>query len=226
MAQGIGVRPGRREGRRGSRIPALLLFVVAGVVAVGLGFQFALSGLPSLQRRFDAQLENDAEVAALREANLRLERQHEVDIRAQEALIQSVRELSREAAELRRQLAVYQDVLASDSANAGVRVHEVRLIPGVAPRRYKYRLVLVQGVAASDAAKGRVTVQLQGRVGESARQVTAGEYDYSFRYFQALEGDLWVPEGMEPTELLISMKPAGRNKPLEQWIAWNEVVER
>lgn len=226
MARGIGVRPGRREGRRRSRLPALLLFAVAGVVAVVLGFQLALSGMPSLQRRFDAQLVRDAEMAELREAALRLERQHEVDIRAQEALIQSVRKLSREAAELRRQLAVYQDVLASDSATAGLRVHEVRLIPGVAPRRYKYRLVLVQGVAASEAAKGRVTVQVQGRVGESARQVTAGEYEFSFRYFQALEGDLWVPEGMEPTELLVSMKLAGRKKPLEQWIAWNEVVER
>ena len=69
-------------------------------------------------------------------------------------------------------------------------------------------------------------MQVQGRVGESARQVTAGEYEFSFRYFQALEGDLWVPEGMEPTELLVSMKLAGRKKPLEQWIAWNEVVER
>ena len=53
-----------------------------------------------------------------------------------------------------------------------------------------------------------------------------GEYEYSFRYFQALEGDLWVPEGMAPTELLVSMKPAGSKKSLEQWIAWEEVVER
>ena len=48
---------------------------------------------------------------------------------------------------------------------------------------------------------------------------------FAFRYFQVFEGDIVLPEGFEPFEVVIGIKPTTKKvKAFSETISWTEVL--
>ena len=58
---------------------------------------------------------------------------------------------------------------------------------------------------------------------ELRQQQNAPGVDYSFKYFQQVEGDLVLPAGAKPVRLIARLQPSS-GPPVEQSITWGEAT--
>ena len=185
------------------------------LVAVLFAFSAALAAwMYDAGRRFAGfdRSEVEQELAAVRRefAAVRKELEHlraaanaagsklSIERTAQRNLAQQIRVLEQDNARLREELAIFESMLSSDSANAGpLAILRFKVEPEVIPGEYRYRVLLL----ASGPRRGR---EFQGRLelvvslteaGRSAMITVPGPADadlsafrLTFKHFQRAEG--------------------------------------
>ena len=57
------------------------------------------------------------------------------------------------------------------------------------------------------------------------QQPDAAGVDYSFKYFQQVEGDLLLPPGLQPIRIIARLTPA-RGNPVEQSFIWADAIAK
>jgi hypothetical protein len=91
---------------------------------------------------------------------------------------------------------------------------------------------LTQNVNRGAVNDGRLTLALEGSRGgrmeklqwEALRQqADAPGIDYSFKYFQQVQGDVMVPAGLQPVRVVVRLAPA-HGEPVEQSFTWAEAT--
>lgn len=156
-----------------------------------------------------------------------LQRSKEVDSLASEQVRQTLSGLQAEVMSLNKQLAFYKNIVAPSTMKPGLRVQDLRLTKAGSDGRYHYRLVLIQVRGDNRIAKGHVELAVQGvRQGRELSPSPAelgiqGPIRFSFKYFQALEGDLVLPEGFQPSQIEVRVRPQTRKlEPVQRRFAW------
>ncbi|MFP5306010.1 MAG: DUF6776 family protein, partial [Gammaproteobacteria bacterium] len=110
------------------------------------------------------------EIKHLEEQVVYVQRSQDIDLQACSAVQESLAQLQAEASDLREQLAFYRGIVAPEQSRAGVRVYELKLLPGAEADRYRYELVLIQSVRHDKRVAGRIALELVGqRGGDEAR---------------------------------------------------------
>ncbi|MFK7976763.1 MAG: DUF6776 family protein [Halioglobus sp.] len=154
-----------------------------------------------------------SEIDTLRNA-LEVERkQHELDERALELVRSEIAAGSADRAALQEQLRFYRALMAPASVKQGVSIRPPQLVLNKASGNVAFSVIVQQKATKHQRVKGELTVQVKGMfagqevfypVSELTDHLSEEEVELQFRYFQALEGELALPENFEPLGLKVT----------------------
>ncbi|MEA3642158.1 MAG: DUF6776 family protein [Lamprobacter sp.] len=173
----------------------------------------ALAGVDALQTEVGMLSE---EVARAREERLRLERSHQMDREATRRAQESLAELQRERLDLVKRVS-YLQRLVRDGQEGIVEVKELRLREGSAPDAVRYEMLLSQLVPQEERTRGQVklsvVLSLNGKQEELSLDALPGSSPavtvIDFEHFQAIAGEIVLPEDAEPEQLIVDTQPDG-----------------
>lgn len=203
----------------------LMSIAVVGLLAAALLLSFELgrkrAGFSLLeQRREQAAIEAErAEYAArldelerelaIQTTSSRIDSEASAMVRADLADLEA-RLQSQEA-----ELSFYRSIAAAGDADEGLQIRNVAIEQNPAGS-ITLRVLLVQSVGDSNPVAGRLEARLQGSedgqaaaytLAELGGETLSGAIEFEFRYFQALEAELTLPDGFAPAELELEVWP-------------------
>lgn len=203
----------RQHVRRREIIVVLAILAMAAVLVSGflLGRHASYTGMgidPQKYRDMEAALPElegrlDAAQAAL---DIELTRS-EVDRVSLELVRAEMAEQKEQVAMLREGLNFYRSLMAPEDLDQGVSLRPPELVKTDAGERYSFRIVAQQEARTHKLLKGDLSAEVFGLVGEEeviysladlSEDVTKHQIELRFRYFQAVQGELILPEGFTP----------------------------
>ena len=152
----------------------------------------------------------------------------QIDDRATEEVRLTIEELQDQIAQLNEEISFYKGVMLPNVANKGLRIERLD-VSSNAPGRVKYSLLLTQIVDKHDYVQGDVEISLLGQAGDEEKSFLLSELDqekqdaikFRFRYFQNINGELMLPDGFLPREVMIVAKSSGSHaQRLEKRFDW------
>ncbi len=178
-----------------------------------------------LQQKLDGSYQDNAK---LREQMAVLERSSQIEQEAYKQLEGTVNGLQDEILELKEELAFYRGIVSPGDAQAGLNLQTFELTPTLIERKYHYKLVLTQVLSTGVVAYGNISFSVEGSQEGQPMEYTLAqlsdlnkELRFRFKYFQAFEGDLVLPEGFIPSKVNLVVKPRSRkHKQLTESINW------
>ena len=210
----------------------LLLVSLAGAA----GFRFGQRALPEGPEAEAAALASlQAELLAARgearsvQGKLDLERtRHEINRRALEMVRNEIASQKEQIADLEEGLSFYKGLMAPGELAAGLSLRTVEIVSREEPGRYAYRILVQQEARKHSLLKGELRVEIFGlrldqevgySLAELSEEVDQDAIGLQFRYFQAVEGELTLPEGFEPLgiRLLASASKPQKTEVREQF---------
>lgn len=159
--------------------------------------------------------ELEGNIEQLREEKAVLERAAQIERKAYDELDTTLKVLQAEILELKEELAFYRGIVSPRDATSGLQLQRFRIEPNGKPRGYRYKVILTQVLQNDVTARGVVHIHVEGLQGNETRVLTLNEIteksikelEYSFRYFQSMEGDIQLPSGFKPQRVTIKVIP-------------------
>ena len=111
-------------------------------------------------------------------------------------------------------------------------MHELSLTPQRDPQLWHFVATLTQNLNRGATNKGRLQLALEvsegGRMrrldwGTLRQQASAPGVEYSFKYFQQVEGDIVLPEGVKPIRVVVRLVPVSGTA-LERSFTWSDAT--
>jgi len=153
--------------------------------------------LPAAQKELKAlQGEQEAQIT-----------RHEVDRRALEMVRRDMAAQKQRIADLEEDLRFYKGLMAPGEVAQGLSLRMIELVAQQEPHRYAYRIVVQQEARKHELLKGSWSAEVLGVRGdqqvsypltELSEELADEALVLSFRYFQAIEGYMILPEGFVP----------------------------
>jgi hypothetical protein len=221
------------------RIVSIVAVVLLGVFALYVIYELGrydagYDRLAVAQQRAELEVAIDKLKDDNHELNLRLA---EIDTqrigwaREQAEVSRTIGDLQAQVARQGQDLAFYRGVGAQTATAAlGVTIQQLRIGATAEPARFRVHLTLVRSVHADDVVNGSAVLQIEGEAEGREENLglaalTAGaqhELPYSFRYYQNLDQEITIPEGLRPERLSIEVRSSRKGiAPLSQTFMWN-----
>jgi hypothetical protein len=161
-----------------------------------------------------------------RVAELEMARQLDRDAYGQ--IERTLGELQSQLARQGDDLAFYRSIVSPADGVQGLRIQRFEVDPGATPLEFVIKLTLVQAMRHDSAVSGLVQVVVNGMRGDRPARVQVGDplgrsadsLPFSFRYFQALEQRVVLPEGFRPFEVDVEARIARGRSPIRHSFAW------
>lgn len=139
------------------------------------------------------------------------------------------------SARLRKELSMYQKVMAPELNEDGFSVNSVKIAKTGATNTYRLSLILVQQNKNKGYMKGSVELALKGSVNGKMEYVDLvpmlrpeeKTLAFSFRYFELVDGEFSIPEGFQPEQLIVNSHirtSKKRRADLERTFSWAEMT--
>ena len=221
--------PVRRRQRGHPRI-ALVVLVLAALLLGGWGAWRSFAPQPAnaneTLRAQAARIDTlEQEVATLNRSD-QISRQANTDLQA------TLAERDEEIAGLRTDIAFYERFVGATAQRHGLNVHELKLAPQRDGQAWHFVATLTQNLNRGAVNKGRLLLGVE--VSENGKmrrldwstlrqQEAAPGVDYSFKYFQQVEGDILLPEGVRPVRVVARLVPVS-GVPLEKSFTWSDAT--
>lgn len=208
----------------------LVAFLVVFVLALGFGGW----GVWTLFGSGDGDAVAPASpqrVADLEQQVATLTRSDQISREANSGLQGTLAERDEEIAGLRADVAFYERFVGATGQRRGLTVHELRLQPQDGGA-WHFTATLTQTLNRGAASRGALTIEVEGSQDGQLRRMSwadlrqqrdAKPADYSFKYFQQLEGDLLLPAGFTPVRVHVRLQPVSGAR-VESSFAWSEVA--
>lgn len=187
------------------------------------------------------------EVATLRAQQARLREQlntlqaHSADLERKLALTERSRQIDAEAYAvfnqermglqdqlngLQEELAFYRGIMSPSQAKVGIEAQDFDLKPARGTGRYRFSFMLTQSSGKDQLAKGVVRFSVEGVLDGKPKHLSLSEltqngdteFAYRFRYFQAIKGELQLPEGFQAERVVLKAIPTSAPKLPLEWI--------
>jgi len=181
------------------------------------------------KERISGQLaESQQMIESMRQEIADLQVGGEIDDKANEEVRLTIETLQEQIAQLNEEINFYKGVMVPNAADKGLRIERLDVSSNV-PGRVKYSLLLTQVVDKHDYVQGGVQISVLGQEAGLERRFNLSELDdekedsvrFRFRYFHNINGELIVPEGFEPREVMIVAQSSGANaQRLEKTFDW------
>ena len=168
----------------------------------------------------DDRLEAQQEVIEeLQQRVATLSRSDEISRDANRELQGTLAERDEEIAALRADVDFYERFVGATAQRRGLAVHELQLAPR-GDGAWHFTATLTQNLNRGVINRGDLVLEIEGTSDGRLRKLDwkqlrqdpqAAAVDYSFRYFQQVEGDLVLPDGFQPVRVAVRLAPAGGN---------------
>lgn len=171
------------------------------------------------------------ELDGLRQDVTTLTRSDQVSREANRDLQLMLAERDEEISALRADVAFYERLVGSTSQRRGLTVHGLRL-QSQGEGAWHFTATLTQTLNRAAVSSGRLSVEVEGSRNDSLERLDwndlrqtgdAPGIDYSFKYFQQVEGDLILPDGFKPLRVIVRLVPP-RGQAVEQSFTWAEAT--
>jgi phage tail sheath protein FI len=214
---------------------AVIIFAVSLVFLFALG-RFTVKGAEEFEIANKAQAE---EIAELKKLNQAMQKKQDF-VDSEKIISQQVEKDARiaqaglhdELSAATEQLTFYQRIIAPEKFNKGVYAHSLS-ISRKDELGMKFQLVIAQGSDTKKAIKGRVELQIEGAQGNRMKTLKYSEVSaqkvsslrFSLRYYQVLSGDIMLPAGFVPKQVIVKTIPSSSKSKasVKRWL-WSEVV--
>lgn len=218
--------------RRGIIIGAWLMVATVTVAAYELGHYQAgykrIEFAAERERLETALAQQAATNARLGEQITILERTQLIDSKAYQSVRDELKLLQGEILELREEVEFYRGIVSPVERQAGLNIQSLNIQSAGEERLYHYDLVMSQVLKNDRYVSGVVKLYLQGvQEGEPQTLEFADlspndsvTRNFRFRYFQRMEGDIRLPAGFVPRNVMVEMSPQGR-KQVSKSFAWS-----
>lgn len=191
------------------------------------------SGDPRAQisalRRENDNLRDDAEQLQQRVATLT--RSDQISRDANRDLQGAIADREEEIAGLRADVAFYERLVGATAHRHGLAVHALRMQQQNGPA-WHFTSTLTQNINRGAITEGVLTLSIEGtRDGKLQKlawtdlrqQSAAPGVVYSFKYFQQVEGDVFLPAGLTPAKVTVRLQPRS-GAAIEQSFTWAEAL--
>jgi len=208
--------------------------LVAGLVLALLASSYGLFEFGRVRGGYDLLdsreqiVQRDREIAQLnrkiellRHEVVLLETSAGIDAEAHQQIEQRLQVLQGTIQEQAEDLAFYKGIISPEDGEAGLKIRDFAVEPGMEPGQYLIKIVLIQAKDHGRQVSGVVDLSIDGQLAgegktlalKDVRQTaeTSAAPAFSFRYFQELEESLSLPEGFEPEKINIEVRPKGRS---------------
>jgi hypothetical protein len=221
-----------RRPQRGAGHPrlALGLLVAAALVLGSWGAWRSFAPQPPNAR--EQVREQAARIDALEQQVATLTRSDQISRQANVDLQGTLAERDEEIASLRSDIAFYERFVGATGQRRGLSVHELKLAPQRDPQVWHFVATLTQNLNRGAVNRGRLTLLVEASDGTRMQRLDWGALrqqagapgvEYSFKYFQQVEGDIVLPAGVRPVRVTARLQPA-TGAPVEQGFPWSEVT--
>ncbi len=209
---------------------ALLLLVLAAVAFGGWGAWRSFGPQPA--NAGERLREQGKRMEALEQQVATLTRSDQISRQANGDLQGTLAERDEEIASLRADIAFYERFVGATTQRHGLSLHELVLEPQRDPQLWHFVATLTQNLNRGAVSTGRLQLSVEvsegGRMrklpwSELRQQQDAPGVEYSFKYFQQVEGDIVLPVGVKPVRLIARLLPAS-GPPIEQSVTWGEAI--
>ena len=207
----------------------VLVLSAAGCGVLGYYHQHArLEELENLVAALRHQLD-DANQRAGEASNrlIALEQERAIDAVVKEQSKNMLEELQGEVQRLTRDLAFYKGIMAPDQTSTGLQISLFEVRSPRSERRYPFKLVLAQVAEEAATIEGQVEIVIEGRTGSEKQDFRpdlgggGALSPFKFRYFQDIEGEVVLPEGFAPEQILVRAQAKGnKNNRIERTFSW------
>ena len=140
-------------------------------------------------------------------------------------------ERDEEIAGLRADVAFYERLVGATAQRRGLSVHALRLQPQNGPA-WHFTTTLTQNLNRGAVSDGTLTLTIEGTRdgklqklawGDLRQQPSAPGVAYSFKYFQQVEGDVFLPAGITPVKVTVRLQPRS-GAAIEQSFTWADAT--
>ena len=232
--------------KKAARIRSIYFGTAAIVVALGciyLSFEFGRyqAGFSLFDQReqvtaLNATIaERDAEIENLRRRQAILETSGDIDAETYAAVESELAVLQERIQGLEEELVFYQGIVSPGDRVAGLRIQNLEAVPDPAMLgAYSLRILLVQSIVHDDRVTGAVRVSIGGRIGDEEQTLDLGdivaeggsaEIAYGFRYFQSVDTQIRLPDGLMPHTVQVEIWPREpRGDTVTQVFDWAQII--
>jgi hypothetical protein len=188
-----------------------------------------VSGDPRSQGREISRLQDDLEQQRQRVATLT--RSDQISRDANRDLQGAIADRDEEIAGLRADVAFYERLVGATAQRRGLSVHALRVQPQEGPA-WHFATTLTQNLNRGAVSDGTLTLAVEGTRdgrlqklawGDLRQQPNAPGVPYSFKYFQQVDGDVFLPQGMTPVKITVRLQPRA-GAAIEQSFTWAEAT--
>lgn len=171
------------------------------------------------------------DVEALRQEIATLRRSDQISREANGALQKTLAERDEEIAGLQADVAFYERLVGATAQRRGLAVHALNLKPQAA-NVWHFTSTLTQNLNRGAISEGAMTLAIEGTQGGALRRLGWGELrqqpdapgvPYSFKYFQEIDGEVFLPAGFTPARVLVRLQPRS-GAAVEQGYPWAEAT--
>lgn len=204
-------------------VAALLVFLLALLFGAWGVWQVARSGRPA---PCDA-----ASTEALAQRVATLSRSDQVSRDANARLQSTLAQREEQIAQLRADVDFYERLVGATGQRHGLTVHALHMRRQQGPA-WHFTAVLIQNLERDAVSTGQLVLAVEGsRQGRLEtldwpalrQQPRAAGVPFSFRYFQQVEGDVFLPTGFTPVRVLVRLQPRG-GAVVEHAVTWAEAT--
>lgn len=155
-----------------------------------------------------------------------MERSRQIDAEAYAVFNKEQSGLQDQLSGLQEELAFYRGIMSPDKGKVGIEAQDFDLKPARSAGRYGFSFMLTQAGGKDQLARGVVRFRVEGVQDGTSKHLSLSEltqngdteFAYRFRYFQAIKGELQLPEGFEAERIVIKAIPASAPKLPLEWI--------
>ena len=215
---------------RGHPRMAFALLVLAALAFGGWGLWRAFGPQPANAR--DRLRTQASQIDALEQDVATLKRSDQISRQANTDLQGTLAERDEEIASLRADIAFYERFVGATAQRHGLSVHELKIQPQRDPQLWHFVATLTQNLNRGAVNRGRLMLSVEASNGGRMQKLdwstlrqqrNAPGVEYSFKYFQQVEGDLVLPAGVKPVRVIARLVPAS-GAAVEQSFTWGEAT--
>ena len=214
----------------------VLIVAVLMVVAAWAGFDYGRQHSLSheaverenveIRRQLEAM---DLERGRLRERLAAQQRASQIDREATKLMREELRQSQDDRTALEQELALLRGIVSNGAIQKGLYIQGFALMRGEREGVFRFRFTVGQAFKNVKSAKGTIHVTVEGeQAGQDIKlglkELSGGKVEVlkmGFRHFQDVEGLFELPEGFEPRNVVVEIKPKGKRlSPVEKHFVW------
>ncbi len=216
-----------------------LLFVVglmAGVFVFGQIWQsYELERLKLERETLLARIgELETRNSKLVQKNAHLSGSSKIERDAYEVANKELVNLQQQLLEQKEELAFYRGIVSPKDAELAVNLQSFEMRRKNSQNQFSFKMILTKSGKGTRKIYGGADIRIRGENGGGVEELKLTDLrldnpgkdtKFAFRYFQVFEGDIALPDGFEPFEVEIGIKPTTKKvKSFTETISWARVL--